>query len=64
MHQNLIILLKIGTEKKEISQTIGVIQGDNLLFILFLFLVSALAESLESGQKATGLSTSKFSTAT
>ena len=60
IYQNLIVLTRIGTEKKETSQIIGVRQGDNLSPVLFRFLSSAFVESVESEWKATGLSTAKF----
>ena len=48
MHQNLTVLVKLGKEKAEIPQTIGVRQGNNLSPALFLFFMSAFAESLET----------------
>ena len=64
MYQNLIVLTRIGTEKKETSQIIGVRKGDNLSPVLFRFLSSAFVESLESEWKAINLSTYEFSRAT
>jgi hypothetical protein len=40
-------ILKIGKEKREIIQFVGVRQGDNLALVLFLFLLTAFAELLE-----------------
>ena len=37
MYQNLKVIIKVGSEKAEISQTIEVRQGDNLSPVLFLF---------------------------
>jgi hypothetical protein len=42
-----VLILKIGKEKIEIIQSVGVRQGDNLALVLFLFLLTAFAELLE-----------------
>ncbi|KAL7526507.1 hypothetical protein ACHAWF_001800 [Thalassiosira exigua] len=47
LYTNLKVVLKIGKETAEISQGVGVRQGDNLSPVLFLFLMSAFAETLE-----------------
>ncbi|KAL7523108.1 hypothetical protein ACHAWF_000373 [Thalassiosira exigua] len=48
MYTNLKVVLKIGKEAVEISQGVGVRQGDSLSPVLFLFLMSAFAKTLES----------------
>ncbi|KAL7535225.1 hypothetical protein ACHAWF_005092 [Thalassiosira exigua] len=48
LYENLKVVLKIEKETAEISQGVGVRQSDNLSPVLFLFLMSALAETLES----------------
>jgi hypothetical protein len=41
------VVLKIDKEITEIMQCVGVRQGDNMAPVLFLFLMSAVAETLE-----------------
>jgi hypothetical protein len=41
------VVLKIGKEMGEVLQSVGVRQGDNMAPVLFLFLMTAFAESLE-----------------
>ena len=48
MYRNLSVITKVGSEKREIAQTVGVRQGDNLSPVLFLFMMSAFAEALEN----------------
>jgi hypothetical protein len=50
-YQNLIVVLKIEKEVVELPQTVGVRQGDNMAPVLFLFLMSAFAETLETEWK-------------
>ena len=45
------VVLKIGKEVVELPQTVGVRQGDNMAPVLFLFLMSAFAETLEAEWK-------------
>ena len=61
MYQGLKVVIKIGSEKTEIPQTIGVRQGDNLSPVLFLFLMSAFAEALESQWSEKGIHQAEFS---
>jgi hypothetical protein len=42
-----LVVLKIKKEVKEIPQDIGVRQGDNMALVLFVFLMTAFAETLE-----------------
>jgi hypothetical protein len=46
MYTNLKVVLKIEKEVKEIMQSVGVRQCDNMVPDLFLFLMSAAAETL------------------
>ncbi|KAL7552342.1 hypothetical protein ACHAWF_015574 [Thalassiosira exigua] len=47
IYQDLIVVLKIGKKTEEIIQEVGARQGDNMAPVLFLFLMTAFAESLE-----------------
>ncbi len=52
MYTNItVVILKIDKEICEILQSVGVRQGDNMAPILFLFLMSAAAETLELAWK-------------
>jgi hypothetical protein len=51
IYKDLVVVLKIEKEVVEISQSVGVRQGDNMAPILFLFLMSAFAKTLESEWK-------------
>jgi hypothetical protein len=55
MYQDLVVVLKIEKEKQEFCQSAGVRQGDNMAPVLFLFLMSAFAETLESEWKNAGI---------
>ncbi|KAL7518281.1 hypothetical protein ACHAWF_000181, partial [Thalassiosira exigua] len=55
LYDNLKVVLKIGKEKAEIGQGVGVRQGDNLSPVIFLFLMTAFAETLEEEWSAAGL---------
>jgi hypothetical protein len=46
--------VKIGKEKAEIDQEVGMQQGDNVSSVIILFLMSALAETLEKEWKQSG----------
>ena len=50
-YQDLVVVLKIKKEEVKLSQTVGVRQGDNMAPVLFLFLMSAFAETLEAKWK-------------
>ncbi len=50
-YQDLVVVLKIEKEVVELPQTVGVRQGDNMAPVLFLFLMSAFAETLEAKWK-------------
>ena len=47
MYTNLKVVLKIDKEIREIMQSVGMRQGNNMAPVLFLFLMSAAAETLK-----------------
>jgi hypothetical protein len=51
MYTDLKVVLKIDKEIRDIVQSVGVCQSDNMAPVLFLFLMSAAAETLESAWK-------------
>ena len=55
MYQDLKVVPKIGKTKETMSQTVGIIQGDCMAPVLFLFMVMAFAETLEKEWKRAGL---------
>jgi truncated hemoglobin YjbI len=55
LYNSVIVKISIGTEKAEISQTVGVRQGDNLSPVIFIFLMSACAESMQDELDARGM---------
>ena len=55
IYQDLVVVLKIEKETVELPQSDGVRQGDNMAPVLFLFLMSAFAETLEIEWKAAGI---------
>ena len=64
MYTDLTVRITIDDETAEISQTVGVRQGDNLSPVLFLFYMSAFAESLETEWEQQGLGMEIFSVPT
>ena len=46
LHTNVKYLLRVGKEKVEIEATVGVIQGNNLGPILFIYLIQALDKEM------------------
>jgi hypothetical protein len=56
MYQDLVVVLKIEKEVQELEQSVGVRQGDNMAPVLFLFLMSAFAETLKIEWKNAGIS--------
>ena len=60
MYRNLSVIIKVGSEKREIAQTVGVRQGDNLSPVIFLFMMSAFAEALENKWKELGAPQAEF----
>ena len=55
MYTNLVVVLKRGKSIAEISQDVGVRQGDNMAPVLFLFLMSGFVESLDALWEENGL---------
>ena len=55
IYRNNTCVLKIENEITEIPQTVGVWQGDNMAPVLFLFLMTAFAETLEIVWKDQGI---------
>ena len=55
LYRDLVVVLKIEKEQQEFCQSVGVRQGDNMAPVLFLFLMSAFAETLESEWKSAGI---------
>ncbi len=51
MYTDLKVLLKIDKEIRDIFQSVGIRQSDKMAPVLFLFLMSAAAETLESAWK-------------
>jgi hypothetical protein len=64
LYTNLKVIVKIGKEKAEIDQEVGVRQGDNVSSVIFLFLMSAFAETLEKEWKQSGLPEATFKNVT
>jgi hypothetical protein len=54
-YQDLVVVLKIKRKVVELPQSVSVRQGDNMDPVLFLFLVSAFAETLKAGWKCAGI---------
>jgi hypothetical protein len=55
LYANLKVIVKIGREKAGIDQEVGVRQGDNVSSVIFIFLMSAFAETLEKEWKQSNL---------
>jgi hypothetical protein len=55
LYTDLKVTLKIGKEQAEILQMVGVCQEDNLSPVIFLFLMTAFAETLEKKWNATDI---------
>ena len=55
MYKHPKIVLKIGKAKAEMSQIVGVIQGDCMAPVLFLFMIMAFAETLSIEWKDMGI---------
>ena len=55
IYQNNTCMLKIKNETEEIPQSVGVRQGDNMAPVLFLFLMTAFAQTLELEWKKSGI---------
>ncbi len=55
IYQDLVVVLKIEKEVVELTQSVGVRQCDNMTPVLFLFIMSAFAETLETEWKNAGI---------
>ena len=55
IYQDLVVVLKIEKETVELPQSVGVREGDDMAPVLFLFLMSTFAETLEMEWKAAGI---------
>ena len=64
LYTDLKVIVKIGKEKAEIDQQVGVRQGDNVSSVIFLFLMSAFAETLEKEWASSNISQTKFKNVT
>jgi hypothetical protein len=60
LYSNLTVILKIGKEKAEINQGVGVRQGDNLSPVIFLLIMAAFSEILEAKWTQSNISKAKF----
>ena len=60
MYTDLTVRITLDGVSAEIPQTVGVRQGDNLSPVLFLFFMSAFAESLETEWEHQGLGKAEF----
>jgi hypothetical protein len=55
IYQDLVVVLKIEKKVVELTQSAEVRQGDNMAPVLFLFLMSAFAETLKTEWKNAGI---------
>jgi hypothetical protein len=55
MYTDLKVVFKINKKIQEIPQSVGIQQGNNMAPVLFLFLMSAAAETLEAAWKQAGI---------
>jgi hypothetical protein len=55
LYTNPKVIVKIGREKVEIDHEVGMRQGDSMSLVIFLFLMSPFAETLEKEWKQSGL---------
>ena len=60
MYSELKVVLKIGKEISKIDQTVGVRQGDPMSPVLFLFIMSAFAETLEQEWETASIPKASF----
>ncbi len=59
MCTDLVVVLKIEKEIQEIMQSVGICQGNNMAPVLFLFLMSAAAKTLEVKWREAGIAVLK-----
>ncbi len=55
MYADLVVVLKFEKKNQEIMQSVGVCQGNNMAPVLFLFLMSAAAKTLEVKWREAGI---------
>ena len=60
LHTNVKYLLRVGKEKVEIGATVGVIQGNNLGPILFIYLIQAVATTLDKEMRKANIKQTDF----
>ena len=60
LHTNVKYLLRVGKEKVEIEATVGVIQGNNLGPILFIYLIQAVATMLDKEMRKANIKQTDF----
>ena len=60
LHTNVKYLLRVGEEKVEIEATVGVIQGNNLGPILFIYLIQAVATTLDKKMRKANIKQADF----
>ena len=60
LHTNVKYLLRVGKEKVEIGATVGVIQGNNLGPILFIYLIQAVATTLDKEMRKANIKQADF----
>lgn len=60
LYTDLVVTLKIGKETSDIFQSVGVRQGDNLSPVIFLLIMTAFSETLETNWTAAGIPKTQF----
>ena len=60
MYTDLKVVIKIGKNKIEISQSVGVRQGDNMAPVLFLFLMAAVSDLIDQAWDREGIEKIEF----
>ncbi|KAL7426668.1 hypothetical protein ACHAXH_000417 [Discostella pseudostelligera] len=60
LYTNLVVSLKIGKEKSDITQSVGVRQGDNLSPVIFLLIMAAFSETLEANLTTANIPKTRF----
>ena len=60
LYTDLTVTLKIGKEKSDIAQSVGVRQGDNLSPVIFLLIMAAFSETLEANLTAANIPKTRF----
>ena len=60
MYQDLVVIVKVGSEERKIPHTVGVRQVENLSPVLLLFMMSAFAKALEYEWEKRGMRQAEF----